>query len=810
LSTINQDFIAVALSFRGKYDACDIINVWLTNMPVLDETFPLGYFPIIESIQGIGTQQDILFPKATTGTIRLDNSRDSLTFQKRLTDLACNYVIQGSCIRIYNACNDAKKNEFFEDRNVVWEGEIEGIVYNTTAKQNNQKVTISVRPIENEHTVTKQLNINNFPDLPDRNKNKFLPLVVGDNVQVQPYALRGDVADQIQLIPNIDWAYATNLEGTADGRFRNSGIRQILAADLDTSEDGTQEQEYKRVVTAPTINTPLYPVPAAALGATTNRVNRNLAFPIGYDPNDINNKFVVTGVRIYGLRGQSGAAAPEGELSIRIYSQRRNRVRPKPTNDHLAEAIVVKEEYTAQWQGAGVFDVVAQFDKPVPFVADTFYWLGIQGSNEDDVNSLTEINLHTMPAQPNTRRFATTDDPNRNNQNTWVKRSGVENRTIRFEFFGMVFEDVPEGNATPDEDGLGCSYVTTTYNPLNAFTTDGGRLFIDQLDRFDFLLEIGGLADTEGFLTSFPNTTLLSAHHQIAALFHQYNGTFWREGNFDRNRFIDTHVQYTDVAQQFFRRNDGRTYNKASNFDVIRELCRNSYSTLVYDAFGRTGRYSLLAHGLTRDSVLTVDDNDALVEKFSVNRLNTVVNHIRMNYDRRLDSVHFQSLVDQEEARGYGQTLNLDPRDGGVGQQLSELSFIHYGEKSLTNENFDYLKDAQSVQSVAELYLRLHDHPFDIVQLVLPFCAFNQLRMYDRITLHSTEVPNISGTSPNYYSNPDECGISGIEITQVKDIDLEILALTFVYTARSKPLIRLHGRLLNHLNDPLNEFQPLT
>ena len=110
--------------------------------------------------------------------------------------------------------------------------------------------------------------------------------------------------------------------------------------------------------------------------------------------------------------------------------------------------------------------------------------------------------------------------------------------------------------------------------------------------------------------------------------------------------------------------------------------------------------------------------------------------------------------------------------------------------------------DNISAAHVAELYLRIHEHPFQLVQFEGLYSAVKDFRLYDLIYLQSTELPNRSGTSAKAYPNKNECGIIG-DVANAALYVGEIIAIGFNYQPQSLPSVTLLFKLLTNENDPL-------
>jgi hypothetical protein len=808
VADLDKDIVKVVFTFRGKYDPDETITLSISNQVFLDDNEPYENFPILETISNIGTEMDEFFPKFRDGTISIDNSRDSLAFQRRFTDLSATYVIQGATVQIFAKATQAIAETLEGSFNLVWEGEIQRVNYTTNNTISSQRLSIGIGRPEPEHLVTKKLRRSEFPDIPDRSVNKYLPLVLGFNQQVIPYPIEQPVAEP-GLGTKMNCAYATNLEGDSPSRFRNGGITRILAPDL--NKETNQDSVYHPVLSAPDIVTFVYQTPGTVT-STLDDLSKPVAFWIPYFPGTfVANSYIVTGITL-SIQG-NGEGLPndvEGELSIRIHRQRPNFLRPKPPSEQLAEAVVVKEDYADDYATNNIFFVQAVFDKPVPIVGAGTYWISIQGSKENEDAAKTKLPLVATvagtPAGLETYWKTPKDDTKDVNGDTWEPGEDSTQSTASFFLSGLVMGDFPSGDGSYDLDGLGYSYNTLRYQDF-ASTHPQGQQQVEDLTRIDLIYEITGLLDTDGTVTDVPNFILGNPIWQIEALFYTFDGNNWNEGPFDDFKFTETHIMYTDINEDLFRETAGRTFNKTTNIRLIRELARNSYSSVVYDTNTSAGVYQLLAHGKPRQATFFTDDSSAVFERYFINDLEEVINVMDINYARRLDNVHFQSDFDQEDLRDYSKTLEVHYRDGDIGEEFGAISYEHYGERRLKNENFDFIASDISALAVAELFLRLHDHPYEYAQLSVPYWTYSTLALYDIIQIKSTEIPSHFGTTPVQYRSDEDCRIAGPMPGKTRPLLGEVVALTFSYNRAEGATLNILARLITQQNDPVRTFK---
>ena len=353
----------------------------------------------------------------------------------------------------------------------------------------------------------------------------------------------------------------------------------------------------------------------------------------------------------------------------------------------------------------------------------------------------------------------------------------------------MEFLDSPNGTLTADRDGLGYSYVTTRYNDFLGATTHGAYE-LEEPAKLDFILEINGLRDSDN---SLPNAAggqayPISPDSQAAVLLHRWIGDRWIKGLFDDTLSFNTHLQYyLPYDYAFFRQTQGRTFNRATNLEILRDICRSGYSQIYYN-FGGGAVYGLNAPGIEKEFELakkmlpeiTLKDITALPAKYIT-----------------------ENDADQVDFKDYAATFRAGWNSPNTYyQQISAYSQRRFGDKRLSDEGFDWIGDARSAGSVAELYLRLHDFPYQYAWLRLPYCN-TDLKMFDVITISSTELPNCSGTNPAVMVDETSCGIVGSELIIARTLRGEIVGMTLSARDGEPVILDILLRLCVHEHDPL-------
>lgn len=799
--------VVLRLVLKHKDGVSPDLTISLCNRWVEGENLPWEYFPILESINGLGIEQDEFFPKFRSGSVRLRNSRDTLAWEKRFTDLSFNYAFLNASAEILAAHTAQDEAEVTPVLTSVWTGRVERVEYTTRGEDSGQRISLTIGQPTTEHIITRKLRRSDFPTIPDKSLNKYLPLVFGFGQQVTPWPIQEEIQDGTQG-SYTRMAYATNLEGTTTNRFRNIGVERILMQDLSTERN--TDRKYYPVESAADIVTPVYSQPAGGPIITTLAdINKPRAFWLPYFPGVIGaNSYAITSISLLVQGNNSGTPDDvEGEVSIRLHRQQPNKTRPKQASDSIAVATIDKADYKADYAGNSQFPIRAVFNRAVPIVGDGTYWISIVGSNESEAASKTLVPIiDTATATPAglITHWSTKDDDiprDQENEDTWFPVSlGTTGQTTPvFDVFGLVVADLPDGPGTFDGDGLGYSYIETRYQDFQTTHPDGPQQ-VEDINRLDIILEITGLRDVDGTVTGTPDFIVGNPAWQVPTLLHTFDGADWQPGNFDNTRFSSSHALLIDINEPLFRETAGRTFSAERNLPVLEDVCRNAYCTTVYDGFGPGAEYSLLAHGHPRDVAHRITDANARIERWFQANADEVINTLDINYARRLDNIHFQTTLDQEELKDYSQTLYVRSADAPW-NTWADTSKALYGERRLKNEDFDWVSGEQSALSLAELFLRLKQHPADFVQLQVRYQDYSELKLYDIVELISTELPSEWGTSPAVYE-PEDCDIAGYPRSKARRYKGEITALTLLYNQSSPMTLRILVRLITWAGDP--------
>lgn len=794
MSYKSNQFVSVLLSLRHRTLLDTYANIWLTNAEIDPEDGIPQYFPLIENVAGVGIAMDAFTPQFTSGSIRIVNSKDSLAFRKRLTDLSVDYVIQGAAAKVYVSLNPVKDNKFVDNKKLIYEGILESCSYFTIGDEQGQRVQLQVTKVQKEHQISQPINRNNSLQAPDNSIGKYLPLVIGEGVQVVPYSIAPPFQEG-----NIgfSFAYATcfrSFDGTGR-KFINRGISKYLIADLDAQLGVTKK--YREVKGAPVFSAPVYEQVGAVITGNNNKTNRQTCYPIPYNPGVTNPYLITTVLLVISSPGNPGTPSATGTISVKIHAELEGQRIPTAPREFLAEAVIDKSAYAAGYAAGTPILATAAFNRPVPICSlEKGYYLSVEMGNEEDVGSYTELGLASYSAGTPAwgKSWETSDDAGAANENTW--RPATEgNLTAIFQLFGVEFIDEPEGNGIPSSRGLEVSGVSMKWQDY-----DGSRK-IFAFDQLDMILEVDGIEDTDGAITGVPGTLINSPVDCADLLLHYYSEDRWQPGLFDRTKFADTHDVFNDTSNPLFRKVTGRTNGSATNIGLLSEIMRNTYSTLMYDGFGTAARYGVIGNGMRREITGSISDHDGQFQKYFFNSVDTVINTININYARRLDNVHFQTANDQEQFGEYSKTLSYDSNDDGVGESFSFYSYAHYGERTLSNENFDFIGDDQSAESVGQLYLMMHPHPFSYAQFEGVYARVEDFRLYDLIHCTSTELPNSGGTAARAYPNNDECAIIG-DMVKAKVYVGEIVGIGFGLTPTELPTVVFLIRLIVNENDP--------
>ena len=307
---------------------------------------------ILKDIGNVGSTMGEFLPRGISGDIILDNSPNSLGYERRMSDIFDRYTPVDQLVQIYGVEQTDGGGPTYtllhSCRCATW-----------TLENNSYtlRIVTDSRTIA-KRTVTKVIDSVNFPNAPSKNLGKHLPVVFGADVEVKPLliAAAGDLSPE--------FAYATTLSDD----FPVGGVQTYYALDAGN--------EYGAVLSAASTSTRYF-------GTTTT--NTSLGLPDGQSfAQSLNGyvqgttSYVITGGIIRFLGWNNGAAVTDGVITLKILAAGfPNGIASDLPGTAIAQSIIQVSDHAADFKGVAEFNVEFTFDRPTPITNAEPYWLGI-------------------------------------------------------------------------------------------------------------------------------------------------------------------------------------------------------------------------------------------------------------------------------------------------------------------------------------------------------------------------------------------------------------------------------------------------
>ncbi len=175
--------------------------------------------PLIVSIQGIGSEMRLDVPTSVTGSLVLDNTPGSFSYERRLSDLFERKTPVNQQVVFKTKVSTSTEDTISGGETLLtticssWQAD---------PSANMLRLELESEPIS-RRIVTKQITTDAFPLAPQSSIGKTLPVVFGQDVEVRPFAV-----DQTTTPNTNDYAYATEL----NTKFVVGGFQTMFARNI--------------------------------------------------------------------------------------------------------------------------------------------------------------------------------------------------------------------------------------------------------------------------------------------------------------------------------------------------------------------------------------------------------------------------------------------------------------------------------------------------------------------------------------------------------------------------------------------------
>jgi hypothetical protein len=739
------------LTLKSKLDNTDTITLYLSTRPVLlDHSDGNPYYPILQNATFVQKLGGVL-PAKSNGRIIIKNARNSMGQNRRFSDYLKRYTPMLQTFELMYA------EETEDDVNIAsalatkWTDIVDSYRYNAAS----ETVVLQLRnnPIPERTATYEILSTNGWSAAPTSSLGKHLPIVIGDDIEVDAIPMGGD-DDHEQY-----YTYAT----TFDTDFVNGGIQNYYARD--------KNNDYVEVKTAPTDkDTVAFSYDHAT---TFTRVNLGLEYA-QVVPGSLSglNEFLGSSLLphpiFYGFRikiqGGSVSGSWDGEIIMRLYQG-------GDFTNAIGRGSIDKSTISASLGSGSDFYATGSFDEPVVITpgGGRLWYSVINSSKDPAAGGLVNLTLAAGVSLPWTTSGAVRNADTNNieppvlNGYYSIDHTGailadpatIKSNLAQPGFYCLEFTDTPtptSGTVDPD-NGLGPSYFLIERNDSTFSGPD--------VQNLKFQLKVNGLQDdSSGTLTGVANTQLAGMDtitHLLAGF--DWNGSSWADsGRVDTSFQSSTHNQYNISGNDAYKREiNGASKGRASIAQLLSDMCRNTASRIVF--LPSSGKVGVYAWGIRHTTDHTITESDLKLEEYFAGIQNTVVNDIKINYDRKLINVQYaEQILNNPNTREHAAvfTMNYNSHPGFLKE-----SFDLFGVRDLANNLFNWLTDEDSARSVGHYVALTHEVPAEFARMRVPYENFESLSPLDILVVKSTKLPSEGGTDPNpnpiTYIDPRRC-----------------------------------------------------
>ena len=717
-----SEFWIAKIFLVNKIDSSDQIYFYASNRPVQSPLASINMpcYDILESAKLSQKMRDNI-PSNSEGRVTLSNKPNSMGVNRKLSDLLHRYTPMFQDVEFYYCVVSENDVNIVSDLTLAWSDTVDGYRYN--AASDSIILQLSSSPIP-ERTISYEILPEQWSDAPTNSYGKHLPLAMGSGVEVD--CLNVGQANAYDRY----FVYATTL-GT---KFVNSGVQNYYAK--------SKAGRYEEVVTATSASTDHYGYGTNNSAGNFTDLDVEYFQPINAAVGGSTHKMMYGGEVT--LKGGSASAGWSGDIVIRIYQQ------DSANNGSLAgfqtpigEARIDKSLLSASLGSGSAFTTGFEFDEPVVITNNSGrVWLSITNSSPDAARGGTVY----IASDPATSYPWSLDVYTRLGDKGWIAPVGgslsIKLDDMYIALYCLVLTDTPTPatSAIDDKTGLGASYVIVSQS-----SSSSGN----GLDKLDMKLKIDGLEDdSSGSITGVSNQ-LLDGGVEVAEMLIDYgwNGSNWiSQSIFDGTFKSASHTNHNlSGGDTYPREIGGTTRNRVSIRQVLTDICRNSIMKIA--RIPGANKVGAFLWGEEQSEAAVITNSEMNFEEFFATSHSTVINDIKINYDRRIINVQFaeQVLNDpsiREHVANY--SLNYVDNAGLLGESKSL-----YGQRDLQNNLFNLINDETSASSLAQFLARTQSAPAEFARVSVPFVDFSSLKPFDVVTLKSTKLPSEAGSSPS-------------------------------------------------------------
>lgn len=729
----------------------------LSNRPMELDGQP--FYKLLLGVSSLGSEMGNFLPQSSTGTLTVDNTRGSLGFERRFSDLFERNTIINQPISVYAATSADEMGP--ASGTLIYKAKVAAWRIDPVA--NTLTISIDSMTID-KRIVTRAIDLTTFTDAPQGSVGQSLPIVFGSDVEVKPV--------QLDSLAAPNWGYATCLHPT----FVNGGVQNYYTKD--------DRGVYGVISNPAATTTALYGPgvdPAGSAYAWTDL--RRQGSPIAPGANG----YIITTGWIVCCGAGSAQTFGNDKITIELDRIDHFSLSSGIQGTKIAGAEVLKSTYQASFDGAAsAFYVYFSFDKPVYLNKDYYYRFSI-GQSVEDTNDY--VFWWFNPAS-STQQFKLPGS------DSWYYKVATDQQ-IAYALYGVRIDDSPSGTAgLRDKNGLGVSYFTLSQRAAGTGQTN------PDLTVLDFIVSIDGLLDdSSGTITSSASSVIANPVHALRLLDWRWNGsTAWVAGDVSTTKYSATHA-LTGYSRTIGGHTDGETWLETA----LEEIC---YNHAIRIALNNAATTYLGAYTWGTNIAISATFHQDNCDIISIDQagVSTIINQADLFFDRKLSTLTIEKVVSETSLKSFAQDLHWYDGANGEATFLAHLSKTLYGSRILQNNKFDWIADSTTAQTLCQFFLKKFSLPHTYVTLECDLMDNLARDLFDVVTIIHPDLPAYFGTSPAAkcatYAGTEAPPTPKTDLVRAQPYRAQVEGRETDLNLGGIPRLRLTCLLLTNPNDP--------
>lgn len=760
----------VELTFALKTSAATTKTIKVINRPARAAFPDTDYIVGLVDLDGFANVQGPELPASLRGRIVLDDRRGVYSYERRISDFLDRYDIIGQTCKIYAARTNSEDADPTADFSQAWETEIKGW---RRVRSSETLILETEFNYFKRIPITKSLNTNDFADLPDSSKGKHLPFVFGSNIEVRPIMLDANSNAGEEYDPI--YGYATTLSTL----HPVEGIQKYYARD--------SRGDYIEIASASAKTTAVLSNALNGNEKADSYRNSGDETERGYEIDFSGTSYAITDVDYY-IDGLLAADQDVGQMTVTIYEMENG---DTTVGRALGSASIDLNEYNSELVTFPAVTQAIRLTFPEPVI--------ISDPNKSHLLAVK------MPEDARGYLYPAVDDTNtaeiwvRAANGEWYKIDAAADSKPYYAIYAVEFDE--STSAAGDADGLG--YASVTAEQIDTGFKNTTRCDVTKLD---LILEVNGIVDdASGTITGTPDALIVTPRYAVKLMTLEWNGSTWTDPKINTTQFSATNDQAWEPAGATYRLLNGATEGAKYPADIAAEVLKNGGGKLVHLNASTSGeRYALWAWGDYQTAEGRYTDNElALIDENGTD-VSSIVNRVRLFYDKRLRTVDLVTGSAEGTFRSYAGFYDWDEANGGIEQSISEESEDKFGSRPLADTAMNLISDDDSAAIMARYFATDGAEPRRIVTIEGPYFTLNSLEVMEVIDINHVDLPSFYGTSaqpkqPTYSESEAQFG-ENWDLRRAKTYRAQILSLE--PNLRGYPTIKMKCRLITNPQDP--------